>query len=614
MEPTPFRIRLLGELVLELNGRVVPVPNQHKLPQFLAYLAYFRGRHCSRDELIELLWPEASPERGRASLNNTVYQFRKLVKPLLPEGRDPLASDVNAIALPPELFGTDLAEFHAAEREARRCQEEAARLAPLQKAVELYLDGGDLLHGCYEEWISPARQSLEDLFLELWRQLLAVLERTGDYPRALLYARRALLIDRLNEDFHYEVIRLLMITQRFDEALQQAEVIETYLADEFGEVPGERLRSLIRELQRRNGESPATAPLLITATPRPDVAPTPPGEELETPWGTVPLGSRYYLARPADPELYRAIARREPLTLLKGSRQVGKSSLVARGLQQAREDGCRVAFTSLRALNSTQLESPEAQARCLAAMLYDQLEEGENPADRWHSFSSPNQNLEQYVRRSLRKLDRPLVWALDEVDRLFESPFGSDIFGLLRTWSQYRSLDPDGPWERLVLLLSYSTEPHLFIRNLDQSPFNVGIPLELSDFTRAQVEELNSRYGCPLDDPQLDAFHALLGGHPYLVRTAFYELVRHGTSLSTLLERAADDTWIFGDHLRRLLALLGRDPELPERVQEVLAQGRCSSEAAFYRLRSAGLLAGGSAATACLRTRLYARYLQRQLA
>jgi hypothetical protein len=458
---------------------------------------------------------------------------------------------------------------------------------------------------------------LEDLLLELWRQLLAALERTGDSARALLYARRMLLLDRHNEDYHYELIRLLMVTERYNEALQQAELIETYLTDELGEAPGEQLHTLIRELQRRNGESNApkadTSRLSVQLPAATGDLGRRPAEELEAPRGTVPLGSRYYLARPADLELYQAIAGRQPLTLVKGSRQVGKSSLVARGLQQARGNGCQVAFTSLRALNRTQLESAEAQARCLAAMLYDQIDGGENPEDRWHSFSSPNQNLEQYLRRSLRKLDKPLVWALDEVDRLFEAPYGSDIFGLLRTWSQYRSLDPDGPWNQLILVLSYSTEPHLFIRNLDQSPFNVGLPLELRDFTRAQVDDLNSRYGCPLDASELDAFYDLLGGQPYLVRTAFYELVRHDTPLVTLLERAAEDDWVFGDHLRRLLALLGRDPELPAVVKDVILHGRCSSEHAFYRLRSAGLLAGRSACQVGLRTQLYKRYLQRHL-
>jgi hypothetical protein len=69
----------------------------------------------------------------------------------------------------------------------------------------------------------------------------------------------------------------------------------------------------------------------------------------------------------------------------------------------------------------------------------------------------------------LGRIDGPVVWGLDEVDRLFSCEFGSEVFGLFRSWHNRRSLDPAGPWSRLTLALAYATEAYLFITDLNQS-------------------------------------------------------------------------------------------------------------------------------------------------
>jgi serine/threonine protein kinase len=59
-------------------------------------------------------------------------------------------------------------------------------------------------------------------------------------------------------------------------------------------------------------------------------------EQLEPVGGAVPLDSKFYIARATDDEFQAAIARQDSIVLVKGARQVGKTSLLARGLQQAR--------------------------------------------------------------------------------------------------------------------------------------------------------------------------------------------------------------------------------------------------------------------------------------
>ncbi len=336
---------------------------------------------------------------------------------------------------------------------------------------------------------------------------------------------------------------------------------------------------------------------------------------LEPVGGAVPLDSRFYIERPTDREFHEAIARQDSLVLVKGARQVGKTSLLARGLQRARENGAKVVLTDFQSLSADYLATPEKLILTLAETLADQLNLAVYPSEIWNSHLSPGINFERFLRREvLGKIETQLVWGLDEVDRLFSCDFGSDIFGLFRSWHNKRALDPEGPWRRLTMIIGYATEAHLFITDLNQSPFNVGTRLALEDFDMVQLAELNSRYGSPLRDrAEIARYFRLLSGHPYLVRRGLHEMVARNWSLADLEAHADQDEGPFGDHLRRMLVSLTQDPALCEVVQNVL-QGRPSANTdSFYRLRSAGLMAGDSVRDLRPRCQLYATYLEKHL-
>jgi hypothetical protein len=336
---------------------------------------------------------------------------------------------------------------------------------------------------------------------------------------------------------------------------------------------------------------------------------------LESIGGAVPLASEFYVVRPTDHEFQAAITRRDSIVLVKGARQMGKTSLLARGLQQARQSGARVVLTDFQKLNTRHLASVESFFLTLGDFLADQLDLAVLPEDVWDKRRGANTNFERYLRREvLGKIQTHFVWGLDEVDRLFTCDFGSEVFGLFRSWHNERALDPAGPWSRLTLAIAYATEAHLFITDVNQSPFNVGTRLTLDDFTFDQVADLNERYGSPLKTPaDLERFHALLGGQPYLTRRGLNELASGNVTFADFAEHADRDEGIFGDHLRRMLVLLAKDPELSEVVRGILRGQPCSNASFFYRLRSAGLMIGDSPQQVRPRCEIYASYLRGHL-
>ena len=336
--------------------------------------------------------------------------------------------------------------------------------------------------------------------------------------------------------------------------------------------------------------------------------------ELQPMGGAVPLESKFYITRPADHEFQAAIARHDSVVLVKGARQVGKTSLLARGLERAREVGAKVALTDLQELSVADLASAQTLFLRLAKAIAEALELDVSIRSTWDADDSANANFGRFMRREvLKKIAAPVVWALDEVDRLFMCDFGSEVFGLFRSWHNRRALDPQGPWQRLTLAMTYATEAHLFITDVNQSPFNVGTRLALDDFTCSQVAELNRRYGSPLQNiAEVDRFYWLVGGHPYLAQVGFHELAR-GVGLLAFEAQADRDDGPLGNHLRRVLVMLTKDRALSEIVRGVIEGRPCPTEESFYRLRSAGVMIGDSASNARPRCPLYAGYLQRHL-
>ena len=129
-------------------------------------------------------------------------------------------------------------------------------------------------------------------------------------------------------------------------------------------------------------------------------------------------------------------------------------------------------------------------------------------------------------------------------------------------------------------------------RDINQSPFNVGFPIEPGEFTPAQVRDLVVRHGLVWENHRLQQLMNLIGGHPYLVRWALYHLAAGDVSFSTFLETAATEAGIYSHYLRGHLKTLEAYPDLGQAMGKVVRSDipiRLPSEEAF-KLHSMGLV------------------------
>jgi hypothetical protein len=84
----------------------------------------------------------------------------------------------------------------------------------------------------------------------------------------------------------------------------------------------------------------------------------------------------------------------------------------------------------------------------------------------------------------------------------------------------------------------------------------------------------------------------MLGGHPYLVRKALYELVDRHLSLSEFWQLAQLEDGLFRDHLLRHLIDLEADEHLKEIYKQALANDQVLKieTTNSHRLRNRGLV------------------------
>lgn len=329
--------------------------------------------------------------------------------------------------------------------------------------------------------------------------------------------------------------------------------------------------------------------------------------------GTVSPNSPFYIERKADSQLLRQVIAEGTTTVVKGARQIGKSSLLARAYSTALGRDEKAFYLDFQLVDVQPLETLDALLLYLARKLARALRVEPKPDAFWDSSLGAKENLTEYIDEVLLPgAGSPLHLLLDEVDLLFTRPYRDQFFATLRGWHNLRATRE--AWNRLNIVIAHSTEPYLWIQDINQSPFNVGLSIRLDDFSHAEVMELNARYGGRRrGNEEMRLLTGLLGGHPFLLRQALFTLASSNMSVRELLDVAASETGPFGDHLRRYVWFMQQSEGLRRVLREVLRRNACDSEADFQRLKAAGLVKGETRHALQMRCRLYSDYFRKHL-
>ncbi|MBV8208180.1 MAG: AAA-like domain-containing protein [Acidobacteria bacterium] len=328
--------------------------------------------------------------------------------------------------------------------------------------------------------------------------------------------------------------------------------------------------------------------------------------------GAISIDSPFYIEREADSRIRQAIAGAESVLLIKGPRQSGKTSLLARVIHHARFSGMAVISVDLQKLNAPHLSSMETFLQALTKWACDASGVSFEPRREWDAALGASMNFDRIIKSTLlRDRSRHLVWAIDEADRLFACPFGNEFFALLRSWQNERAVSPEDCCRRLTVAVACASDSLALLNESNQFPLSAGTSFVLENFSRKESAELNRRYDSPLAGTELAELHDLVGGHPFLTQAALFETAVRRRSWKDVAANASNTDGPFGEHLRHVAAILERNPTLQSAITGILNGKSAVPPSVFYRLRSIGLVDGNSPRKAHPRCQLYRHYLRK---
>ncbi|PAX51563.1 AAA-like domain-containing protein [Brunnivagina elsteri] len=333
----------------------------------------------------------------------------------------------------------------------------------------------------------------------------------------------------------------------------------------------------------------------------------------EYPEGSVPLDSLFYVQRQIDIRCYEKILQSGSLIRIKAPHQMGKTSFCDRIISHSNQQGYNTVRLNVSQAEAQVFSDLDKFLRWFCAYVSYKLKLPSLLNESWDEYRGSIINCTTYFEENiLMAINNNLVLSLDEADIIFQYPeISQGFFSMLRSWHEKaKTVDI---WEKLWLIVVNSTENYGSL-DINQSPFNVGLVVELTEFSQEQIEDLAQRHQLDYNQTQVQQLMSMLGGHPYLIRLAFYHLVLEDITLENLLQNAPTNGGIYEEYLRRILNIFQANNKLAANFIEVVnateAVGVETMQA--YQLYSMGLVKriGDKLVPRC---QLYRKYFREHL-
>jgi ATP/maltotriose-dependent transcriptional regulator MalT/DNA-binding SARP family transcriptional activator len=202
----PVLIDDLGRVRIHVGERVVEGGGvRRKVLALLCLLLTKPKFSCSRDEVLDSLWPDQDPSAALNSLNQTVYFLRRVFEPDYLEDVSPgyVQQDGETIWLDEELV----------DCRSRRCLSlvrESAAVPTPEAALTLANEyvGRFALDFAYDEWAQPFRDALHAGFLRTLERAIRADIDSGHWERGTFLAERAGEVDPDSEELQLALVRL----------------------------------------------------------------------------------------------------------------------------------------------------------------------------------------------------------------------------------------------------------------------------------------------------------------------------------------------------------------------------------------------------------------------
>ncbi|MCU7724004.1 tetratricopeptide repeat protein [Actinoplanes sp. KI2] len=325
----PVRISVLGPLAVESPSGPIDVGSgRHRV--VLARLAMTPHHPVSREELIEVLWPEGPPRSAANVLQTHVSRLRRILEPRPCDGAAALVWTPGGYQLRMDENGLDVVDYRNQLAEWRRSSSNPQRAFDLlQSTLDLWRG-----HRAAEDIVELQEHHLVTAFtdelIESTIQLALLGLAVQRLPEVLPRLRRLAARHLWHEPLHARLVVTLAALGQQAAALDAYEEIKRRLAEELAIEPGAALVAARQAvLAGRWDQRPRAREERL---PIPWEAPAPPADFIGR---AEQLHSLQRLFRSA---LRNAGTARQVTCVLSGMPGVGKTSLALRAAESLRDD------------------------------------------------------------------------------------------------------------------------------------------------------------------------------------------------------------------------------------------------------------------------------------
>jgi len=340
------------------------------------------------------------------------------------------------------------------------------------------------------------------------------------------------------------------------------------------------------DIQNLGVEDPAAKPAIVSTNPAQKAS------LLPYPGGPIPLDSPLYIPRPPlEERACHEITQPGCVIRIKAPSGFGKSSLLLRVLARAEQLGYAIASIDLQQADQATLADARAFLQWFCGVVALKLGQRPDLEACWSNILGDSLSTTLFMQEQILEANtQPVVLNIQEFNCLFAHPETAQAFlPLLRSW--YEEARHDEVWRGLRQIVTYTTDSYLPL-DINQSPFNVGLPLLLPEFTAVQVQTLAALHHLALTEQDCRRLMQLVGGHPTLIRIALYHLTQRDLSLDDLVAKAMTSDGIFHPYLQQMLIRLQDGPEQMAQLKAlVLAAGAVTLDPIMaYQLEATGLI------------------------
>lgn len=244
-------VQFFGAFQLYYNQSKLPDQLSKKNKNLLAYFLYHQGKFLHREKLMDLFWPQVSPDAAKNSLHVAISQLRSYLRPFLGQGKIIKHQNEGYLFDPDCGVISDVQQFQA------NCQSgwEAMKTTHMEVAIPYLNRASDLYQleflreFLYEDWCTREREALQEALLAILKRLALHYHQEGSYDKVIPLAERMLLIAPFLEDIHRLLIRCYLALNMRGRALNQYHKCSALLMSHFGVEPSQETQVLIAEVR-----------------------------------------------------------------------------------------------------------------------------------------------------------------------------------------------------------------------------------------------------------------------------------------------------------------------------------------------------------------------------